>query len=262
MSKDHGYEEFSDEGYLNLRFKNPGPDDTFIVQFLLKCLVEFYSSFPRDGSLRILDYGCGPSLPYSISAAARASEIVLADYAKPNREHLQEWLDGGESAHDWTSHFQYVVQTLEGGSEEDAKQRQQLLRSRVKAVVSCDINSDEFIDECYRGKYDVVTCFLCLDSATKDLDDYKSGISKLSSQVKEGGYFLLFSTRRENSDVGFYTIEGVKYFDVALKRDFILKVLEEAGLIVNVEDHLPLPPTPLSNTEEMIFFSARKVQHC
>ena len=259
MSKDHGFEEFSDEGYLNQRFKNPGPDDTFIVQFLLKCLVEFYSSFPRDGSLRVLDYGCGSSLPYSISAAARASEIVLADYAKPNREHLQAWLDGGDSAHDWTLYFQYVVQTLEGGSEEDAKQRQHLMRSRVKAVVYCDINSEDFIDEHYRGKYDVVMCSLCLECAAKDLNDYKSGIAKVSSQLKEGGYFLLYSTRRENCDVGFYTVNGVKYYNFALKRDFVLKALEEAGLIVNAEDYLPIPPNPLANSDGMIFFCARKV---
>ena len=132
------------------------------------------------------------------------------------------------------------------------------MRSRVKAVVSCDINSEEFIDKCYRGKYDVVMCFLCLESAVKDLDDYKSGIAKVSSQLKEGGYFLLYSTRRENCDTGFYTINGVKYYDIALKRDFVLRVLEETGLIVTVEDYRPLSENPLHNIEGMMFFHARK----
>ena len=61
--------------------------------------------------MKILDYGCGPSLPNSISAASKASEIVLADYAVSNREHLQKWVDRDSSARDWTP---YIVQTLEG----------------------------------------------------------------------------------------------------------------------------------------------------
>ena len=52
---------------------------------------------------------------------SKASEIVLADYSKPNRDYLQKWLDGDASnVFDWTPLFQYVVQTLEGGSEEEA----------------------------------------------------------------------------------------------------------------------------------------------
>ena len=256
VKADNKFEDFSAGEYANFLFKNGA---THISEFLLEHLARFYSSLPPcDGGLKILDYGCGPSLPYSISAAAKASEIVLADYAKPNREHLQKWLDGGDSAYDWTPHFQYVVQTLEGGTEEDAKQRQHLLRSRVRAVVSCDFNSDDFLDEHYRGEYDVIMCFLCLDNAA-NLNDYKSGLAKISSQLKEGGHFLLYSTRRENCDVGFYIVNGIKYSNVALKRDFILRVLEEAGLIIDIEDYLPLTPNPFSNCEGAIFLCARKV---
>ena len=137
------YKSFDPEGYVKHLFAS----ETTVSNYLLKCLAKFYNSLPCSASLRVLDYGCGPSLAYSISAASKASEIVLADYAKPNRDYLQEWLDGRDSVHDWTPCFQHVVQTLEGGSEEDAKQRQHLLRSKVKAIVPCDINQEDFIDE-------------------------------------------------------------------------------------------------------------------
>ena len=73
----------------------------------------------------------------------------------------------------------------------------------------------------------------------------------------DGGWLLsALSTQRENCNTGFYIVNGVKYYDIALKRYFVVM---EAGLIVNVEDYLPIPPNPLSNSNEIIFFCARKV---
>ena len=177
--------KFDAESYVQYLFE---PENKTVSKHLLEHLAKFYGSLScGSGSLTILDYGCGPCLPYSISAAPKASEIVLADYAKSSRDHLREWLDGGDSAYDWTPCFQHVVQVLEGGSEEEAKQRQHLLRSKVKAVISCDINRDDFIDERYMVKYDVVMSFICLDGSVRDLDGYKSGIAKLSSLIKDNG---------------------------------------------------------------------------
>ena len=106
--------------------------------------------------MKILGYGCGPSLPYSISAAPKACEIILADYAEPNREYLKRWLAKDPSAQDWSSYFKYVMQTLEGGSEEDPMRRGEMLRNKVKAVVKCDITKEEFIEDAYskEGSYD------------------------------------------------------------------------------------------------------------
>jgi hypothetical protein len=234
------YDAFDTEDYIRRVFGHTG-----LSKFLLKHLGTFFSSF-NSGSLKVLDYGCGPSLAYSISAVPKASEIVLADYSKPNKDYLQKWLDGDTfNTFDWTPLFQYVVQTLEGGSEEDVKQRQLDLRRKVTAVVHCDILQDEFIDAQYRCCYDVVVCFLCLDSAVKDNDSYTSGMAKLSSLVREGGHLLLCSTRRDNSGgEGFYTIGGIKYHDIALKRNFVADTLRSYGFTIETEDFLPAHAKP------------------
>ena len=105
--------------------------------------------------MKILDYGCGP---YSISAAPKASEIILADYAEPNREYLKRWLTKDPSAQDWSPYFKYVVQTLEGGSEQDAIKREEMLCSKIRAVAECDIEKEAFIEDAYNKSetYDVV----------------------------------------------------------------------------------------------------------
>ena len=145
-----------------------------------------------DDSLKILDYGCGPSLPCSISAAPKACEIILADYAEPNREYLKRWLAKDPSAQDWSPYFKYVVQTLEGGSEQDAIKREEMLCSKIRAVAECDIEKEVFNENAY-NKSDVVMSFLCLESACKDFNSYKSAIKKLTSLIKRGGYLLLYS---------------------------------------------------------------------
>jgi hypothetical protein len=252
----NSFDEFDPGEFLRLVFL-VGGEFYGLSQFLLQHLSRFYLSYDST-SLKVLDYACGPSLAYSISAVPKASEIVLADYSKPNKDYLQKWLDGDTfNTFDWTPLFQYVVQTLEGGSEEDVKQRQLDLRRKVTAVVHCDILQDEFIDAQYRCCYDVVVCFLCLESAVKDYDSYTSGMAKLSSLVREGGHLLLCSTRRENSSKGFYTIGDIKYYDIALKRDFVVDTLRSNGFTIETEDYLPLP-RPSSDNEGFIFFHCIK----
>ena len=48
--------------------------------------------------------------------------------------------------------------------------------------------------------YDIVMCLLCLECGCKDLVSYQHGIKKLASLLKEGGYLLLYCTRRESSN--------------------------------------------------------------
>lgn len=256
---------FSGAEYVKteFEFETPGKKN----EFLLKHLADFYTKGPSSvvsGGLRILDYGCGPSLPFSISAASKASEIVLADYSAPNREYWQKWLDrDGSSQHNWTPYFEYVVQALEGRSAdaEEAKQREDELRCKVKAVVSCDICKDDFIDERHTGAYDVVMSFLCLDSAAEDLPSYQSFVPKLVSLVRKGGYLLFLSDQRENCDVGYFVIDDVEYPTVVLKRNVVVQTLEQNGLFIETEEYLPVltPDLAISNNEGFLFISACKV---
>ena len=153
------------------------------------------------------------------------------------------------------------MQTLEGGSEGAAVQRQDMLREKIKAVLPCDLRDETFIpDPCSKkGSYDVVMSSLCLESCCKDLASYERGFEKIVSLIKKGGYFLLCSTRREGPEEGFYVINGTKYYNISLKKDFILKNFKKNGLCIIEEDYSPLSPgNPASNTEGFFYFAAMK----
>lgn len=256
------YTNFNTKDFINLNFPLVSTQDTSIFSdFLLKCLVRHYntimSNSARD-SLKILEYGCGPSVPYSITAAPKASGIVLADFAQSNRDSLQKWLTKDPSAIDWFPYFKYVVQTLEGGSEEEAIQREEVLRNKIKAIVTCDVSKDQFIEDAFQmeAAYDVVTCFLCLESGCKDLESYKCAIKKLSSLLKKGGYILLYHTQIE-SDVQSYVVNGTIYRDIALKREFVLDTLKESGLSVREEAYQALPENE-NNQDGLLYIAAYK----
>ncbi len=243
--------EYLDPGdYIQFSFLSP------YKQFYQKQLSEFYKAVKVPNSLKLLDYGCGPTISDKISAAPKVSEIVLAEYTEPNRAYVQKWLEKDSAVFDHSPSFKHVVQTMEGGTEEEAESRQDEVRRKVKAVVSCDITKDEFIAKGYEGPYDIIQCSLCLDNPFRDLDSYKGGLRKLASLLNKGGSLLLYSTLRENSVEGFYTVNGRKIFNLALKKDFILKALNDNGFTVVYTEQFEDTPSELSNNEALIFINA------
>lgn len=254
------FSQFDPEDYLQNCFQYPGRSD-----FVLKCLAKFFSSTPSSAmpnNLKVLDYGCGPSIGCSISTASKAREIILADFAANNREYLQKWLAGDPSlCAFWTPYFEHVVCVLEGGSKEEVKRREDALRGAVKAVIQCDALKEECIQSPYGGQgvYDVVISVLCLETCCKDLEGYRRGVAKLVTMVKSGGYFVLISTRREHSEEGYYVVNGVRFTDVALKKDFVKDALQQSGLCVEEEEELALPDDDTSDLEGLLFFVARKI---
>ena len=81
------------------------------VQFQLDKLHDlFQATFSTDQrGLKVLDYGCGPIIQHSISAAGYASEVVFCDISTPNRGAIEKWLKKDPDAFNWSPHFDYVV---------------------------------------------------------------------------------------------------------------------------------------------------------
>ena len=56
---------------------------------------------------------------------------MFYDISSSNREATQEWLDGDTTIFDWSPHFHYIVNTLEGKSEKEAREREKRMRQKV-----------------------------------------------------------------------------------------------------------------------------------
>ena len=179
-----------------LAIMEKGYDDKFDVttymvrprdkEFIMKCLDRFFSTVSGCDDLKILDCGCGPSLDNSISAAPKAAEIVMADYCKPNRDHMKEWLKGAVK-HDLSNYIKYSRPNIGADIEKAVAEVENELRSKTKAVVWCDFTKDKLIEEGYEGPYDVVMSFLCLEDAAGDSEEYVSNLKRILSLLQVNG---------------------------------------------------------------------------
>ena len=176
---------------------------------MLRCYHGVFQSLPSN--ITVLDYGSGPSIRVAISAAVKASEIVLSDYVPANRQALRDWLENKpEYEFDWDPYFSHVVRELEGKGEEEVAKRKEDVRKLVKAVAHCDLTQDPPIEERYYNKlYDVVVSSFVLKGIANDYKEYCSLIARLTSLVKPGGCFILYTI--ENSDL--YTVGNYTFKD-------------------------------------------------
>ena len=231
--------------------------DSEIFKFSLVCLNESFSAIDSgENGLTVLDYGCGPNLANHISAASKATEIVLADYCKPNRDFTKKWLAADPSAHDWSFYFKHVVETLEGKSHQESIERQKVLRDKVKAVVACDITKDQFIEEGYEGPYDVVISLLCLSNAATNNDEHISHLKKLTSLVKMNGTLLYSDITAESPKWAHYKFRNKKFDAFGIKDIVSMLRMEDFSDIV--VKHFKGPDKALAADETYSYVTAKK----
>lgn len=207
--------------------------------FALKSLHRFYSTYqPPAGGAKVLDFGGGPALSHLISAAPKCKEVVFAEFADDCREHINLWLKRDPAAFDWRPFFSYVVDTLEGGTEKDIVDREEMLRSILKSVTPCDIFKPQPLED--PGPYDIIFSGLCLEYICPSYDSYRESVAKLARLLKPGGTLLMRSGENSQS----FTHLGKMMRSIPISRQFACDCLESAGLSLTTLDVLPLEAMP------------------
>ena len=219
------YQAFDPEDYLKTTYYDVNVPDKIL--FRLESLHRAYQLLPSF--LKVLDYGAGPAIFTVISAASRASEIVLADVAEGNRKALWKWLSRDPTAFDWSPFFDHVVQKLEGKGEGEAREREERVRQVVQdRVVYCDINEDPPVQRGFEGPYDVVMDSWCLAYACARKEMYEKGIAKLAGLLKPGGTLMIFASQRNQP--GSYMVGSTTFNSLPLNGEYISKVVQEQGM--------------------------------
>ena len=198
------------------------------AQHILKCYHEVFQTLPSG--LKVLDCGTGPILLSTISAATKASEIVLSDFSDATCKAIRCWLDGDATAFDWSPHFGYVVRELEGKGEEEVKKRQERVCKVVKAVIHCDLTQDPPIENGYVQLYDVVICSLVLEIAAKNHEEFYANAVRVSKLVKPGGHMLIYHSVEEDKSREFAVVDGKKFHDLWVPVDVLLNAFKSAGI--------------------------------
>ena len=175
--------------------------------------------------VEVLEYGAGPSISSSISAAAKASEIILADYTESNRKALCQWLNTDADAFDWSPHFNYVVKQLEGKDDSEVKKRMEQVRKIVKAVVPCNVTEEPALNE-HNKLYDVVITSLVAEVVATNLEDVELYLKRIGRFVKPGGTILYYGVENR---IGFYDVGGEHFPNLHVTAEFVMNVLKGCG---------------------------------
>ena len=219
------HEKFDPLVFLKMKYSDERYRD--LVHHNLRCYHDAFQSLPSG--LSILDYGSGPAILSTISSAVKASEVVLSDYTEGNRRALRQWLARDPNAFDWSTLFSYAVKDLEGKTDREVVERQELVRKLVKTVVRCDLTQDPPIESGYDLQYDIVIVNLCIANAAQTQEDYRQGVAKLGKLVKCGGVLMIYETERSGSGSGYYYVGKAKFHNVSVSSEFVAEAMRDAG---------------------------------
>ena len=215
------------EDYLHTRYSNIAAKER--VQFQLDRLHDLFQQFSTR-ELRVLDYGCGPIIQHSISAAANASEIVFCDISSSGREAIKKWLRKDPDAFNWSPHFDYVVKTLEGKEEKEAREREELLRKKTNGVVFCDVLADNPMQPGFEGPYDVIIEVGCFQAACSKITEYKRAVKNAFKLLRPGGIFAEHGVDISmDEETAVYTVGGKEMNVLSVTSGHAVSVMEEVG---------------------------------
>ena len=260
MERNNYRADFDAQSHLTEFYSNPSSPTDVYSNFMVTNLHQFFHSVPLPQTeLKVLEYGCGPVIANVISASLYASSVVLAEYTPQSRALIEQWLKRDETFFfDWSPHFKYIVQTLEGRSEAEAKEREETLRQKIKAVVPCNLTQDPPLPKEHTGPYDILISCLVIDVTATSIEEYEDQWKKFSLLVKKGGYLLIVvgtSSTDEKFCFDHYTLKG-KNFNVLLpSQQYLFSLLKKFGFSIdNTAEHPSDIPTSTFN-----FISAKKI---
>ena len=155
---------------------------------------------------------------------------MFCDISSSNREAVQKWLDGAPDAFDWSPHFDYVVKTLEGRGEKEAREREARMR-KISKVAFCDALSKTPMEKGYEGPYAILLECGCLDAACSDKQSYKTCLPILQSLLRPNGLLVRVAPNALAEGIGrlLYSVSGKELNCIRLTHEFIKSAMEESG---------------------------------
>ena len=106
-----------------------------------------------------------------------------------------------------------------------AKEREELMRKVVKAVVHCDLTHDPLIQKGYDEVYDVVMSLLAIDTVPKTDDEFVTLLCRVGNLVKLGGTILLYFAE----NVSEYYVGDAKFYSFTVTVETAVTALAKAG---------------------------------
>jgi hypothetical protein len=220
------FEPFNPQAYLQEYYRHLGEENRALLHFLNDA---YACIFIEKSSARILEFGGGPTIYQLISAAKYAVSIDFSDYLDANLWEVQCWLQNQPGMFGWEDYLQYVLDQEGGPSDGHAReQRAQLIRTKVRRLLTCDAKQADPLGAAYRAHYDIVSVNFVLESITTEMAEWDQLIVNAASLVGPDGYLLMCAITGATS----YRV-GDRFFPaVPISRDLLESKLQQQHFLV------------------------------
>ena len=260
------HEEFDSKEYIDLVYTSPVGNQYTDNGFMFRWeqLFKFFRKYNRkwnNKTARMLEFGGGPVITPLISAAPYVDQITFAAYLENERKEVELWKHRKEGAHDWSSHFKYVVNEVENIAGNDAwREREEMLRNRISVIVPCDALGNDPLP-IKQEPFEIISTSICLEAACTSYLQYKEAVKRLIGLLKPGGFSLMAVPERTT----FYKVGKNRWPSLHLTFEEVKEALAEAGMVIFVAERDPFPMELIQNPEKTdkkgyLFVAAQKVE--
>ncbi|XP_069803936.1 indolethylamine N-methyltransferase-like [Dendropsophus ebraccatus] len=230
-----------------------GRDD--ILRFRLKKCYETFGPGGLRGDV-LVDIGTGPAIYHLLSACESFPHIIATDFTDNNRQELERWLRSEPGTYDW-SEIVKTVCDLEG-NRDNWVEKENKLRSRVREVVKCDVTKSNPLDPTVILPADCLITALCLETACRDIDEYRRSLRNITTLLKPGGHLVLIGVLGDS----FYKVGGKTFFCLPLDEQIIRNAVIDAGYTIQDLEVYYIPDQTtcahITDTYANIFLVAKK----
>nr|XP_004655834.2 phenylethanolamine N-methyltransferase [Jaculus jaculus] len=194
------YQRFEPRAYLRNNYAPPRGDLSSpegVGPWKLRCMAQTFATGEVSGRA-LIDIGSGPTIYQLLSACAHFEDITMTDFLEVNRQELRLWLREEPGAFDWSPYSQHVC--LIEGKGESWREKERLLRARVKRVLPIDVHQPQPLGAATTAPLpaDALVSAFCLEAVSPDLTSFQRALSHITTLLRPGGHLLLIGALEES----------------------------------------------------------------
>lgn len=193
---------------------------------MMRCFYKVFSSGMVNGKT-LIDISLGPIIVHLLAICEFFEEISILKFNDDSIRELELWMNKNPDAFDWT-HTSKLFMELKGISRDGWQDAEEMLRRKVKHIVKCDFSKSNPTNPFALPRADCATIIWGLEMLSRDHDEFRITLRKVSNLVKLGGHLLMYV----DIDASHFTIGADKYHLLNLDDNFLRKTLIDEGFSV------------------------------
>jgi hypothetical protein len=248
MQLTYNFTDFSAQAYLQEYYSELTAENKFLLSFYH----EFYQT--TDPNLSVLELGGGPTIFLDISAAKQGHEIVFSEFAPSCRTEVIKFLIDDQNAWNWNSYLQYVVDSYaKTGATCSINELKHLLRTRIKAVIPCDLTHSEPLKPAWYQPFDIVSIGSVADTVGANEEEFTGIMKNGLGMLKPGGLFIGYFAKNCRKWTNLNKVYTTFPVNEDYVRNFFSKIKMEITMLTN-----SVPPDYQQDYEGIFGVTARK----